>query len=35
MNRSSNLPEALADMIGVAAILIATVAVLWLPALLG
>lgn len=35
MNHPSDLPEALADMLGVAAISVATIAMLWLPALLG
>lgn len=35
MSPLSRLPEAIADMLGVAAISLATVAVLWLPAVLG
>jgi hypothetical protein len=35
MNPSSYLSEALADMIGVAAICAVTIAVLWLPAVVG
>lgn len=33
MKRMFDLPDVLADMIGVAAISVATIAVLWLPAL--
>lgn len=33
MKRKFDLPEVLADMIGVAAISVATIVVLWLPAL--
>ncbi len=35
MNPLSPLPDALADVLGVAAICAATIAALWLPALVG